>query len=412
MAGREPLPIGTAGKVSKPKVLASGNHQVSCQFRDYDGETRRVRGSGSTPAKARADLAQKIRDRQKHAGQKDELTSASKFSELLDQWLDSLEKRRRPEDAEERVKGLLDGDTIDKYKEAADKFVRPGIGAIRIRELNTQRMDGYFASITSREKHIRTVCSQACALGVRWGLMEYNPVREAEKPVPKPTDKRTLTPADAKTLMARTVEWQKRMPGKGGPARGVDMTTIVALLLATGERTGEVLAIQWWDIRHLDDKTRPAEVAISGTVTKDGKRKPMPKTLSGFRVVKLPEWAREELLSQRARGLPFDLVFPTRKGTPRRPGNVNRSWREIRGDDYEWVTPRTFRKTVSTEVERDHGAEAASKQLGHSSPDVTRKHYIARSVDAGDYTDTLERLNPFSDIKVTPKPNLRVVGED
>ncbi len=25
--------------------------------------------------------------------------------------------------------------------------------------------------------------------------------------------------------------------------------------------------------------------------------------------------------------------------------NTNRSWRQIRGDDYEWVTPRTLRKT-------------------------------------------------------------------
>lgn len=410
MAGRPRLDIGTYGNITARRTK-NGKFLAETRFRDVDGVPRPVTATDVTEAKAKARLKAKLIDRQKRGGLRNSLTEDSTVNTLLDRWLEGLEKRRRPEDATERVKGLLDGETIEKYREASDKFVRPGIGEVTLRELDTQRMDGYLSTVTAREKHIRTVCSQACAMAVRWGLMKYNPVREAEKPVPKPTDKRTLTPEDARVLMDRTIEWQARKPGKGGPARGVDMTTIVALLLATGERTGEVLAIQWLDIGHLDDKTRAAEVTISGTVSK-GRRKPLPKTASGFRTVKLPEWAREELLRQRARGLPFDLVFPTRNGTPRYVNNVNRSWREIRGDDYEWVTPRTFRKTTSTEIEREHGAEAASKQLGHSSPDVTRKHYINRAHEAGDYTATLEKLNPFSPNKHRIAPRLRVVGDD
>jgi hypothetical protein len=39
----------------------------------------------------------------------------------------------------------------------------------------------------------------------------------------------------------------------------------------------------------LDDYGRPVEVTISGTVTKKGTRKPLPKSDSGHRIVMLPE---------------------------------------------------------------------------------------------------------------------------
>lgn len=119
-----------------------------------------------------------------------------------------------------------------------------------------------------------------------------------------------------------------------------------------------------------------------------------------------PSRSGAELLSQRARGLPFELVFPTRNGTPRSVSNVNRAWWEIRGEDYSWVTPRTFRKTA---VERGFGAEAAAKQLGHSSPEVTRKHYIDRAVATGNYTAALDALNPFPVDNRPVRPDLRLV---
>lgn len=106
---------------------------------------------------------------------------------------------------------------------------------------------------------------------------------------------------------------------------------------------------------------------------------------------------RRALQAQRDRDLPFDLVFPSPTGTPRWPNNVNRAWREIRGEDYGWVTPRTFRKTVGTAIERVAGAEAAAAQLGHSTPDVTRKHYIDRAIDAPDNRAALEGFVSISD---------------
>ena len=53
--------------------------------------------------------------------------------------------------------------------------------------------------------------------------------------------------------------------------------------------------------------------------------------------------------------------------------NLDRRWRQIRTDTgLDWVTPHTFRKTVATLISERVDAEAASRQLGHSSPAITR----------------------------------------
>lgn len=135
----------------------------------------------------------------------------------------------------------------------------------------------------------------------------------------------------------------------------------------------------------------------------------MPKSEHSYRTVLLPEFGRQALLAQRERGLPFELVFPSRNGTARWPTNVRTRWREIRGGDFSWVTPKTFRKTAATAVEREFGAEAAAAQLGHATPDVTRKHYISRANLAPDNT-ALDVFDPFSDNKVTSTPHLKLVG--
>lgn len=80
-------------------------------------------------------------------------------------------------------------------------------------------MDGFLDSVTASKRHTRTVLMQACALGVRWNLLEYNPVRETKKVPRSKTNKRTLSPEDVRDLMRRTREWQERKPGKGGPQR-------------------------------------------------------------------------------------------------------------------------------------------------------------------------------------------------
>ena len=60
------------------------------------------------------------------------------------------------------------------------------------------------------------------------------------------------------------------------------------------------------------------------------------------------------------------------------PANFRRLWRDIRGEAWAHVQPRSFRTAVATLVAREAGSQAAADQLGHSSTVITEKHYIAR----------------------------------
>lgn len=408
MAGRPPLPIGTAGKFSDPKEIKSGTWEVTCRYRDADGETRTVRARAATGAKATAKLREKIRDRKKLNGGTDELTTESPLSALIEKWVETLQEKRRG-DSGDRDK--LADDTVDGYEKICVNIIKPGLGAVRLRELNTQRADSWLASLKTRRRETRSVLAQICGLGVRWNLLEYNPVRETESPPRGKSDKKVMTPEEVTMLIGRAVAWRDAPMPRGGSRRGSDIVEILTTLMATGERIGEVLALLWTDIEHLDDPTRPAAVTITGTVDKKGKRQPIPKSEYGYRRLLLPNFGREALLRQRDRGLPFDVVFPSRAGTVQWTSNARRTWREIRGDDYKWVTPKSFRKTAATAIDREFGAEAAAAQLGHSSPDITRKHYIDRAHQAPDNTAALDAFDPFPSHKRPPGGHLRVVGE-
>ncbi|CCK65870.1 hypothetical protein [Mycobacterium canetti] len=67
---------------------------------------------------------------------------------------------------------------------------------------------------------------------------------------------------------------------------------------------------------------------------------------------------------QRALVIPFDPVFPTRRGTHQSEADVHTHGRTIRGEDFKWVVRHSIRKSVVTAVERSMGLEAAAQQAG------------------------------------------------
>ena len=81
-------------------------------------------------------------------------------------------------------------------------------------------------------------------------------------------------------------------------------------------------------------------------------------------------------------------------GSGSRVNNVERRWRQIRQDTgLDWVTPPTFRKTVATLISERVSSEAASQQLGHSSPAITREFYISKPAIAADVAHVLQELS-------------------
>ena len=108
------------------------------------------------------------------------------------------------------------------------------------------------------------------------------------------------------------------------------MADIIDLMLATGCRVGEILALRWSD---LDLDGDPPILTVSGTLkTETGKgthRKPTPKSDASRRTVVLPRFAADLLRVRREFATPNenDAVFATRNGTWHQVVNIERRWR-------------------------------------------------------------------------------------
>jgi integrase len=233
-------------------------------------------------------------------------------------------------------------------------------------------------------------------LAVRRGAFTTNPVRDTGR---LRTPRRTVVALDSEQLEAvRSAirRWQEPTPGKSGPRPTGDLADIVDLMLATGVRIGEVLALRWADV---DLAANHPTVTICGTIVfvkgKGFFRQEWTKSDAGYRTVVLPRFAVGMLMARKLTTADnsIDAIFASRRGTWLSPHNVRRQWRRARTDTgLEWVTPHTFRKTVATLINKEANTKSAAAQLGHAAEQVTKKHYIQQPAVAPDSSDILEQL--------------------
>ncbi|MBF6166230.1 tyrosine-type recombinase/integrase [Streptomyces gardneri] len=172
---------------------------------------------------------------------------------------------------------------------------------------------------------------------------------------------------------------------------------MVDVITGTGIRPHEVFALLLEDI---DLDAPEPYLDVTGTLVEvKGKwvRKPAPKSDNGWRRILLPahtvEAVRESVkdLEVGDRPNPMGLLFPARNGSLRNPNNFGRTWRAARGENFAWVTPRTFRKGAATAVDHAYGDPGrAARQLGNTRA-VAKAHYIDVPETVPDNRDVLER---------------------
>lgn len=383
---RPPLPVGTWGNIRTEK-LGPNRHRARARFRDYDGSTRDVEATDTTgPAATRA-LQAKLRDR--IAPNDDEITRETRISRLAELWIEEIT-------AEEHVSQQ----TIDRYASVLRTAVVPSLGNLRIREASVGRLDKFLRKVAqdypAAAKVAKVVLGNMFGLAVRRGALATNPIRETGR---LRNPRREVVALDSEQLEdVRTAirKWQQPTPGKSGPKPTGDLAHIVDLMLATGARIGEVLALRWADV---DLATAHPTVTICGTIIfvkgKGFFRQEWTKSDAGFRTIVLPRFAVAVVMDRKLTAVdnPLDAIFASRVGTWLSPHNVRRQWRQARADTgLEWVTPHTFRKTVATLLDKEADTKRAASQLGHRTEQVTRKHYIEKPAIAPDSSEILEQL--------------------
>ena len=381
---RPPLPVGTWGSIRVERTDAG--HRARARFRDYDGRTRDVERTGKTKGAARAALTAALADRT--APGSSEITADTTLAQLAKIWTEEIKAAGRAENTRRR------------YRETLDNHILPALGGLRIREANVSRVDRFLKTTTDKAgaataKLCRSVISGLMGLAVRHGAADSNPARDVAAitmPKPKP---RAMKPDEIRDLRAAVQTYQDQP--RRGRYMATDLLAIVDLLLGTGARIGELLALRWSEV-DLDAGTVTLTGTIVWTDTKPAKlmRQDHTKTSGSRRTLTLPSFAVDSLMAHSVAvtaANALNLVFPSAAGTPRDPASFRKQLNKaLLPTSLDWVTPHTFRRTVATLIARAADLENAAAQLGHTGAAITAKHYVEQDTAAPDLTAILDAL--------------------
>lgn len=412
---RQKLMVGTYGDINCTQ-RANGTWLARARYCDVDGVVREYRKSGETKNKARANLKAFFVE---HTGTFGDgaIAPDDTVQELLDLWFAKMEM----------AGGSPNSETLERYRYHlrwvldSDKTEHP-LGAYQLRHVRPviiqAALDSAGVSADMR-KRIRSVLVRAFNMAIFHEALNGNPATAVPSvPVPK-VKKKSVPVEDLDAVRAAIREWANA-ERRNGP-KSVDLPDIVDMLIATGMRIGEVLALRWSDIEltappaRRDDETWFPWLMVNGQITSKGKRVNYGKTHAAIRPIALPDWAVAILRRRKLEQPPNDIdaVFASRNGTWHFPGNVqSRLWHIRQLDEYadiaalSDVSPHSFRRTVATEIDEVYDADAAKDQLGHTSKTVTERHYINRRLVVPDYRAATERLAPRTEPADDPEIGL------
>ncbi|MDQ4115095.1 MAG: tyrosine-type recombinase/integrase [Actinomycetota bacterium] len=256
------------------------------------------------------------------------ITRRTTVADLVGFWLEHLRAEQR-----------LDQTTIDENGRVLNKLVIPSLGTTIISDLTTRRVNELLVELgaqsLNRKRKAKVVLGAMLDTAVEVGALPVNPVRGSlsiSRPAP---DHRSLTEAELETVRTAVQAWLSKE--RSGPKSSGDIAEIIEVMLATGARIGEVLALRWADI-----ELGARVIDINATIKTESGVGTYRKALARPRPVALPEGAAR-ILQARRRTSPdnfLDAVFPTRNVTWQQANNVERRWRQIRRETgLEWVTP-------------------------------------------------------------------------
>lgn len=398
MSGRPPLAVGTYGKVTVVE-LGPKLHEARTRYRDADGVLRRVKRQGPSKTVAEARLKAALLDRQHTSGAT--VTGSTKLGDAGEQWL-ALR-------AAEVAAGDLAPRTLATYQSAWNLHVKPALGALRLREVTTSRCEAWLQELRKHKgasmcKTARAVLSGVLGYCARMDAIPTNPVRDVSRvPGGRTRKPRAMTHAERETWLHWMDTHAAADPAKPPPpARSPEdeqrvvesraLGDVTRLLLATGARIGEVMALSWDEVDLEAGSVRICwhlvRVKGQGIVRVEGA-----KSEAGDRTLRLPSWAVSMLMHRRVTSDGAWPVFPDTRGKWRDPNQVMRwiRWsREPAG--LAWVTSHVFRQTVITILdEAGLPTREVADQAGHSTIGQTQS-YMARKIASERAAAALEEL--------------------
>nr|WP_239515456.1 site-specific integrase [Streptococcus suis] len=191
------------------------------------------------------------------------------YQELAELWLESYQLTVKPQ-------------TFIATKRMLYNHLIPVFGALRLNKLSVSYIQGFINDLSSELVHYSVVHSinrRVLQYGVSLQLLPFNPARDVMLPkVPKKENKaiKFIAPEDLKALMV----YMEKLANKKF-SYFFDYV-LYSVLLATGCRFGEVVALEWSDI-DLDNGT----ISITKNYSRLLKLIGTPKSKAGVRVISI-----------------------------------------------------------------------------------------------------------------------------
>lgn len=434
-AGRPRLALGSYGEISSSQH--GKGWRARARVRGLDGRVRTVSATGSTERAARAALRAKISDLLRD-GTHERTVRGLTVSRAARDWYDY-----------EVTDGRLRPQTLERYLLLIRGDIVPRLGGLELSELTVRRIEDEIRAIVAtghrdKAEKFRGLLIQILNRAERLDLIRGNPAARTStvrKPVPEP---RALTIQEIAAVRDAVRTWRANDGERIGKRPTGILPVCVDLMLGTGLRIGEALALLWRNVEldgdrptveveatlvqlrarwrkvplgepAYDDEGKEIVVRWSPHPSKSGRfvrdssgewvkvgggltRQPQPKSRTGERVIVLPRFSAAALREWHpGRRDPDAPVFPTGSGGFTSPNNFRTALRmslRAAGMEPEEFHPHLLRSTVATTIARSrvHGLEAAAAVLGHHASLVTTKHYVERMRTAPDVTSALDAL--------------------
>ena len=316
---------------------------------------------GATPADVRARVAEL--DQQVTSAGRLPTPGRRTVADLLTAWLDAIGPTVRPK-------------TMADYEGTVRRHLVPGIGLVRLARLDASHLQRVYARLAGAGHHrtahrAHLIMGQACRIAVRWGWLAHNPADRALPPSYRPVRRGVWDTRQLGVFLEATTDH------RFGP--------LWAVLVATGMRLGEALALTWSDV-----DLSAGTLTVRRTISRVGGQwvRGEPKTGAGRRAVVLPSDALAALRHQRAHvaearlraGSAWNdegLVFPNLAGGPIHANKIENELAEAcKRYGLPPLTPHGLRHLhASLLLAGGVPVPDVSRRLGHASSAITLAIY-------------------------------------
>lgn len=247
----------------------------------------------------------------------------STLAEYLKAWLNDY------------CKPNLGGNTVNLYSIMCDKHLIPAVGKIALTELRPQHLQRLYADKLAAGLSPRTVqiihvtIHKALNNAVRTGLLSRNVAEAVDSPKGTRREMRIMNESDIHLFLEM--------------ARFTEYYALFYLLLFTGLRRNESLALYWQDIdlllcelsvirsmQYLHNVEPEKRISFKEPKTQKSRRL---IALSPSTVAVLQEHREAQNKQRQVLGLPpvtdNDFVFSHWDGSPLRPGSITQAWHRL-----------------------------------------------------------------------------------